>query len=60
MSKKNILETNKLPNGRVQVTFDAADGKRVYEYGPIAAKQIAKGRDPVDFTGRLVKHEKPK
>jgi len=60
MSKKNILSQEKLPGGRLRVTFAAADGNRVYEFGPKNAKEFLKGTEPSGLRARLThtkKHE---
>jgi hypothetical protein len=60
MSKANILNKETLPNGAVRVTFDAADGHRVYEYRGSSARALKLGRDPANLAGKLVEHKKPK
>jgi hypothetical protein len=60
MSKANILKTEKLPGGKVRLTFDAADGKRTYEYSGRSARAVNRGTDPSGLSGRLVEHKKPK
>lgn len=58
MSKKNIL--SKVDTGKkVEVTFDAEDGKRTYEYTGSSARALRRGTDPGNLAGKLVKHEKP-
>lgn len=61
MSKKNILETKKMPDGKIRLTFDAHDGERVYEYAGSSARAIKLGRDPGDLSGgKLIEHRKKK
>ena len=58
MSLENILSKEKLPNGKVRVTFDAHDGHRVYEYSGAAAKLVMKGHDPSGIAGRHIETKK--
>ena len=58
MSKKNILKTEHLDDGRSRVTFDAADGERTYEYYGNSARAIKRGSDPANLMGKLVHHKK--
>jgi hypothetical protein len=58
MSKSNILKSEKLPGGRVRITFDAKDGERTYEFGKVNAAAFHKGQDPSELHGRLVEHKK--
>ena len=58
MSKSNILKTEKLPGGRLRLTFDSANGHRTYEYGKVNAAAFHKGQDPGELHGRLVEHKK--
>ncbi|HET9280357.1 MAG TPA: hypothetical protein VFR24_00145 [Candidatus Angelobacter sp.] len=60
MSKANIINTEKLANGRVRISFDAADGIRVYEYQNSSVRALNRGKDPADLSGRLVEHKKVK
>lgn len=59
LSKKNIVGTEKVGN-KLHVTFDAADGKRTYEYGGNSLKAFRRGTDPNKLSGRLVRTEKKK
>ena len=58
MSRKNILSKEKLPNGRVRVTFDAHDGERIYEYTGMSARALNRGGDPGQLRGKLIEHKK--
>jgi hypothetical protein len=58
VSKKNILSTERLPNGRVRVTFDTDSGHMVYEYHGQSARALNKGTDPSQLMGKLVEHKK--
>lgn len=59
MSRKNILKTEHVGENKVHVTFDAADGKRTYEYVGNSARAIKRGKtDPSELTGRLIEHRK--
>lgn len=60
MSKQNITKTEILPNKKVRVTFDAADGERIYEYSGSSARALNKGTDPGQLSGKLVEHKKAK
>ncbi len=58
MSKKNISSKEEIGK-KIQITFDAADGKRTYEYSGSSARAIKRGTDPANLTGgRLIRHEK--
>ena len=58
MSKKNILSKEKVDNNTVRVTFENADGHRVYEYKGSSMRAIMRGKDPAALTGgRLVEHK---
>jgi len=57
VSKKNILRTEKVGN-KIQVTFDAADGERTYEYSGSSARALKRGSDPGQLSGKLVDHKK--
>lgn len=59
MSKKNIIAREKMPDGKIRLTFDAHDGERVYEYGGSSARALKLGRDPGGLSGgKLVEHRK--
>jgi hypothetical protein len=59
MSRKNILKTEEVAPNKVHVTFDAADGKRKYEYVGSSARAILRGKtDPSLLIGKLVEHKK--
>jgi hypothetical protein len=58
MSKKNIISTEKLPNGKVNVVFECADGLRTYQYSGSSARAFNKGREPSGLSGKLVEHKK--
>jgi hypothetical protein len=58
MSKKNILSQEKMPNGKVRLTFDSADGHRVYEYSGSSARAVLRGTDPSGLVSKLVEHKK--
>lgn len=58
MSKKNIVSRTNVGN-KVQVTFDAADGLRTYEYVGSSARALKRGTDPANLSGRLIEHKKP-
>jgi hypothetical protein len=56
MSTENITEKRNLPGNRLLVVFETREGKeQKYSYGPVAAKKILAGRDPVDFKARKEK-----
>jgi multidrug resistance efflux pump len=57
MSKKNIISKVNVGN-KVQVTFDADDGQRTYEYVGSSARALKRGTDPADLSGRLILHKK--
>lgn len=57
MSKKNIVEKKQIDNNTIHVTFENADGHRVYEYKGSSMRAINRGRDPQSLTGgRLIEH----
>jgi len=59
MSRKNILKTENVGDGKVHVTFENPDGNRTYEYVGNSARAIKRGKtDPSQLVGRLVKHER--
>lgn len=58
MSKDNITKTNKLPGGKVNVTFECADGLRTYQYSGSSARAFLRGSEPSQLSGRLVEHKK--
>lgn len=59
MSKKNIIDTKKVDNNTVHVTFENPDGHRVYEYKGSSMRAIMRGKDPQGLTGgRLIEHRK--
>jgi hypothetical protein len=59
MSKKNILSKEKVDNNTVRVTFENADGQRVYEYKGSSARAVLRGKDPQGLTGgRLIEHKR--
>lgn len=58
MSKKNILKTEKLPNGKVNVTFECADGQRTYQYSGSSARAFNKGSEPSGLSGKFIEHKK--
>jgi hypothetical protein len=60
MSKKNILNTEKISPNKVRVTFECADGERTYEYNNSSARAFLKGSEPSGLSGKLVEHKKPK
>jgi hypothetical protein len=61
MSKANITNTEKMPNGKVRLTFETDSGFMTYEYGGNSAKAINRGVDPANLVGgRLVEHRKKK
>jgi len=58
MSKKNIIKKENIGN-RVQITFDADDGQRTYEFSGSSARALKRGTDPANLSGRLIAHKKP-
>lgn len=60
MSKKNILSQEKLPNGKVHVTFETDQGTMKYEYHGSSARAFLRGSDPVGLRGKLIEHKKAK
>jgi hypothetical protein len=58
MSKKNIIDTVHLPNGKTHVTFQTDNGIMKYEFSGNSAKALKHGTDPSDLHGRLIEHKK--
>ena len=59
VSKKNILDKQKVDNNTVRISFENPDGVRVYEYKGSSMRAIMRGKDPASLTGgRLVEHKK--
>jgi hypothetical protein len=58
MSKKNIKETIKLPNGRVHLVFETHDGTRTYEFQGSSARAVLRGTDPHGLVSKLIEHKK--
>lgn len=59
MSKKNIIKREDIGK-KVQITFDSADGQRVYEFSGSSARALRRGIDPSQLAGKLVEHIKPR
>lgn len=57
MSKKNISSQEKVGT-KLHVTFTTDQGDRTYIYGASAAKQILKGKDPANYSGKLIDSKK--
>jgi len=59
MSRKNILKTEHLADGKAHVTFQTEDGTRKYEYSGSSARAIKRGKtDPSQLLGKLIEHKK--
>ena len=60
MSKANITNIEKLPGGKVRLTFKTNSGHMTYEYSGSSARAVNRGTDPSGLSGRLVEHKKLK
>jgi hypothetical protein len=59
MSKKNIVDKQKIDNNTVRVSFQNGDGVRTYEFKGSSMRAVMRGKDPAGLTGgRLVEHKK--
>jgi hypothetical protein len=55
MSKKNIIDKQKVDSNTIRLTFENPDGIRVYEFKGSSMRAIQRGVDPAQLTGgRLV------
>jgi hypothetical protein len=55
MSKANILKKEKMPDGKVRLTFETDKGTMTYEYGGSSARAVNRGTDPSGLSGgRLI------
>ena len=54
MSKKNIISTKWLSEGKAHVVFKTSNGTKTYEFSGSSARAFKKGSDPAQLSGKLI------